>query len=337
MADQTSHRILYLDGWRGTAILSVLVGHFWLDASIPGLSTLGVDLFFVLSGRLMAEILFVKQVPLPKFFVRRFSRVYPALLVFVLLAGIGFAATPYGFGLLAAGSALTFTLNYAVIYFHPTGVLDHLWSLSVEEHGYLVLAVLAFLVGRKFAWGTGLLFVIGAGAIANGLIQHQITGDWFVDVSWRSDVQIAPLFLGGAFFLLSRNAAWLQWPWLSPICLVAGLAAKLSGAPVWVDFGVGSVLLAIAVATMDFAPAAFKRLFEGGVLRQIGLWSFSLYLWQQPFYQMAEAGLAGSIAMASGAVLLGLVSFYAVEGPARVFINTFRERRLGMPGKTRPG
>ncbi|MBB6484382.1 acyltransferase family protein [Rhizobium lusitanum] len=61
-----------LDGWRGLAILIVLTGHFGGDTVLPGLASAGVDLFFVLSGRLMAEILFVRKIPLRLFFFRRF-------------------------------------------------------------------------------------------------------------------------------------------------------------------------------------------------------------------------------------------------------------------------
>ena len=53
----------YLDGWRGMAILLVLIGHFY-PIKAMNLGTLGVDLFFVLSGRLMADILFVQKAKL---------------------------------------------------------------------------------------------------------------------------------------------------------------------------------------------------------------------------------------------------------------------------------
>jgi len=75
-----------LDGWRGLAILGVLFDHFVTKSGI-NLGRFGVELFFVLSGRLMAEILFVQKMPLD-FFLRRFSRVYPALFVFVLAMGL---------------------------------------------------------------------------------------------------------------------------------------------------------------------------------------------------------------------------------------------------------
>ncbi|MER8439084.1 hypothetical protein NKH36_02770 [Mesorhizobium sp. M1312] len=58
-ADTSSRtRLAHLDGWRGLSIVLVLIGHFF---PVPGinLGVMGVEFFFVLSGRLMAEILFV--------------------------------------------------------------------------------------------------------------------------------------------------------------------------------------------------------------------------------------------------------------------------------------
>ena len=89
--EETGQHLEHLDGWRGIAVSLVLLGHFWGDAHLwSGMSKLGVALFFVLSGRLMSEILFVRKSRLSTFFLRRFSRVYPALLVFVSVTTIAF-------------------------------------------------------------------------------------------------------------------------------------------------------------------------------------------------------------------------------------------------------
>jgi peptidoglycan/LPS O-acetylase OafA/YrhL len=171
VGDETRRHLAFLDGWRGLAILLVLVGHFWLDAIVPGVSVLGVTLFFVLSGRLMAEILFEQNVPLPSFFARRLSRVYPGLLFFVLAVTLIFAGTGYRHGIVAVVSALTFTLNYAMIYGHPAALIDHLWSLCVEEHGYVLLALLALLMRARKWDASSSILALGLLALANGLVE----------------------------------------------------------------------------------------------------------------------------------------------------------------------
>src|SRR5690242_20540314 len=87
-------RVGYLDGWRGAAILSVLFGHFVTSQGL-NLGRFGVELFFVLSGRLMAEILFVRQTPLKTFFPRRLARIYPALFVFAVVVFVVGWVTPF--------------------------------------------------------------------------------------------------------------------------------------------------------------------------------------------------------------------------------------------------
>ena len=72
----------YLDGWRGLAIALVLVDHFF-GSRLFDMGEMGVDTFFVLSGMLMSNILFVKRSPLDLFYKRRISRIFPALLVYL--------------------------------------------------------------------------------------------------------------------------------------------------------------------------------------------------------------------------------------------------------------
>lgn len=321
MRSETGRQLAFLDGWRGLAIAFVLVGHFATDAIRPGLSGLGVDLFFVLSGRLMAEILFVRRAPLGTFVLRRFSRVYPALCVFVILTTILFSQTHLRHGLAAVATALTFTANYAMIYGHPIGLLDHLWSLCVEEHSYAVLAVVAALVGRETRGCIVVLAALGLAAMTNGIVRAALTDTWYPDVAWRSDVQAAPLFIAGAFHLAAREARWAERGWISPVCLVLGIAVKLYATCVLVQFGLGTLLLALSVATVDRAFARFRRMLEPEPLRQIGLWSFSLYLWQQPFYKLAHDEVAATGPLLLGALCAGIASYYLVEAPARAIIN----------------
>src|SRR3954464_3947024 len=76
----TLPRLRFLDGWRGIAIASVLVDHF-AEPDYFNSGRAGVELFFVLSGRLMAQILFVGEPALANFYYRRFTRVWPTVTV----------------------------------------------------------------------------------------------------------------------------------------------------------------------------------------------------------------------------------------------------------------
>src|SRR5450432_1881589 len=74
--------IPYLDGWRGMAIVFVLFSHFFGPGS-GWAGAIGVTIFFVLSGLLMSELLFIRRVRLKDFFIRRFNRIVPLLWFFV--------------------------------------------------------------------------------------------------------------------------------------------------------------------------------------------------------------------------------------------------------------
>ena len=104
------HSIL-LDNWRGWAIIFVIAGHFWHVPAIDA-GRVGVELFFVLSGRLMADLLFVRRTPIPTFFQRRFTRVLPLSILFVLTAWIAFPPGPLFLPDKAALASVGMVVNY---------------------------------------------------------------------------------------------------------------------------------------------------------------------------------------------------------------------------------
>jgi len=315
---QENSRIGYLDGWRGIAILLVLWGHFSPIKGID-LGPMGVDFFFVLSGRLMAEILFVRKLALPEFFFRRFSRVYPGLLAFIILAAVLFHFTPVHVGLLAMLTALTFTINYTSIYFHHTGLFDHIWSLCIEEHSYLILGALACLERRyKSVNARAIILVIGILAVMNGVFQTAILGHGYFDVYWRTDVQCAPIFLAAYFFLKNPRGGSV---YLTPLFLLCALFFKSELFGDSIIYSVGTIFLALSMCFLDTAPVLFKRLLSVAPLRQIGIWSYSIYLWQQPFFQLINKGYGPTYGLFIAAIFAGLLSFYFIERPLRAFLN----------------
>lgn len=337
---QKQFHIPALDGWRGLAVVLVLVGHFGGDSYLPDLGSAGVDLFFILSGRLMAEILFVRKIPLRLFFFRRFSRVYPALLAFVLITAIVFWKTPLSPGVTGVLSALTFTLNYVIVEsrtFIP--VFDHIWSLCVEEHSYVLLAIVALLLRGTAVRLIGLVILgLGLAALANGIVQYDIYGrDPFL-VLWPTDVAAAPILISAAVFLLlgeRLNRPAMQW--IVPLALFSGLAARLFGDAAWIFFGVKTLLLAIAVCTIG-QPSRFSRaLFEGSIIRQVGRMSFSLYMWQQPFHILVLQDLLWQAVALPLAVFCAFASYYLIEQPARARLNAWFERGGNQGAVTAPG
>lgn len=274
----------YLDGWRGLAVFLVILGHFMPIAGI-GVAKLGVELFFVLSGRLMAEILFVRKTPLRTFFPRRITRVYPALFIFVLVAGVWSQFVPgFEVGPKAVFSSLTFISNYVIVIpdLYRTGFYEHLWSLAVEEHSYLVLGLVVF-VARYVRFSVFyVLFAIVTMAFLNGFISIYVFEMGYFSTYWRTDVHIASIFSAAAIHLWMQNRIVPQSGLLFWVLLAGGviLSSRLFDLPIRYSFA--TLCLAGAICVIDQSDSA-RRIFSSSILRKIGLLSFSLYLWQQPF------------------------------------------------------
>ncbi|SFM00274.1 acyltransferase family protein [Methylobacterium pseudosasicola] len=322
-----------LDGWRGGAILLVLVGHFATSRGI-NLGRFGVELFFVLSGRLMAEILFVRATPLTTFFVRRASRIYPALICFVLAMSLLALATGHRQQLYGCLAAVTLTYNYYHLYFGEVPNVDHIWSLCVEEHSYILLGLVA-LLQRRF--GFPLLPVIAAlAALAclNGLVST-LVGGTYPDVYWRSDVRGASVLLGAAAYLkFGRGDASREIPASRPaLLLLVGLLLNVNAVPDPIKYSLGTALLALAVASIPRAPAALRAGLTSTPLLLFGACSYSIYLWQQPFYVLHDAlGDWFSTALVLPAIALGIASLLLIERPMRGYLNRVFDRAAGRGG-----
>jgi peptidoglycan/LPS O-acetylase OafA/YrhL len=183
-------RIPSLDGVRAIAILLVLYSH----AAIPGHSPfilaaikgrcgfLGVQLFFVLSGFLITALMLRERertgrVSRKGFYLRRALRILPAYAAYLALVAI---LPPMADNSLTAKdwfSALTYTVNFHSL---PIPVaISHVWSLSVEEHFYLmwplVLAAGSLRAARCAALGC-MVFCLGFRCI--GFLVRPDAGPW---------------------------------------------------------------------------------------------------------------------------------------------------------------
>ena len=152
---KTRDRAPGLDGVRAPAVLIVIGFHEGASGLSGGF--LGVDIFFVLSGFLITDLLVsgydrACRMDLTGFWTRRARRLLPALAI--MLVVVVAAATVIESGQetslrLALLAASTYTSNWYQIlhhvsYFAAAGQagapppLDHLWSLAIEEQFYLV-------------------------------------------------------------------------------------------------------------------------------------------------------------------------------------------------------
>jgi peptidoglycan/LPS O-acetylase OafA/YrhL len=324
-SDPGSSRILYLDGWRALAIGGVIIDHFGTSRGV-NLGRLGVELFFVLSGRLMAQILFVDRSALRPFYYRRFSRVWPTMaafiLVLVVLTWLLHKPLIDRFGVI---SALTYTYNYAS-FAHRNGMIDHLWSLCIEEHTYIFLGMLALVVRRfpRCLWPV-LLTVIFANVVDGSVSTFLLHQDYYA-AYWRTDVRMGSILLGTAAYML-KNEGLFQVSGNWPLAIgLFGLILNMNFVPDPVKYSIGSACLALAVGNVDNATLWVKKLLSARVVVWVGLLSFSLYIWQQPFAELWPHSVLLRIPRLAGAFASAIASYYLIERPVRRWLNAHPPR-----------
>jgi peptidoglycan/LPS O-acetylase OafA/YrhL len=163
-----------LNTLRAFAAFAVINLH-WLNSEYPklfginhisnwGFGHYGVQLFFVLSGFLITNILIntgsSKSIALiiKNFYIRRFLRLFPLyylFLVFLILLKDEFVTENIGW-------FLTYTVNFK--FYSVGGLVDvwsnHLWTLSIEEQFYLVFPFLILLIKRKHAFFIPIVLIV---------------------------------------------------------------------------------------------------------------------------------------------------------------------------------
>jgi peptidoglycan/LPS O-acetylase OafA/YrhL len=180
---ETRSRVESLDVLRTLAILLVFLSHYGIYASdtvfrpVGQYGWAGVDLFFVLSGYLIASQLLkpVTEGRLPsyrEFYLRRALRILPSYFAVLVLYWV-FPHWREREVMASAWRFLTFTANFGLD-FRRGGAFSHAWSLCVEEHFYLLLPLLVIALARPRT--RGLTIPVMAGVFVAGFLAR--LGSW---------------------------------------------------------------------------------------------------------------------------------------------------------------
>ena len=172
------NRISSVDFFRGIAVLAVVLFHF--KGFMP-FGYLGVEIFFVISGLLVGGLLTKdlnnqKPIHFFKFFLQRGFKIWPSYYMFLLL-GTGVAVLLYRESHPDQIIPLWDLKRYVFFYQNYTGgpfhwSFDHVWTLCVEEHFYILLPILYIFIQYIFPTHKqkNALFVFVIGVIISGII-----------------------------------------------------------------------------------------------------------------------------------------------------------------------
>jgi peptidoglycan/LPS O-acetylase OafA/YrhL len=311
----------YLDGWRGLAIVCLLLGHF-LPVRGMNLGGLGVNLFFVLSGLLMGRLLFLDQVPIRTFYRRRIARIFPLAYFFLIAIACWTIWSARAFDWTELAAASVFMNNY-IRPDRPVMPFGHFWSLCVEEHSYIMLSLVACGVRAGYFSALRAIAALLLCSIAIGAI-YTLTyaGPDLYHERWlRSEISSFGIIVSAFILVLFKGYTGRVSGLVIVGLVVLGLALHWWRVPpFWRTFA-GVAALAVAINLLERAPGWIHALLSPAPLRQLGIWSFSIYVWQQPFYVAVHEGKLSVAAGLALSLLAGIVSFYLIEKPAREWLN----------------
>ena len=352
-----------LDGVRALAVFLVIASHIGLPG-FPG-GGYGVDMFFVLSGFLITTLLLEEidgtgRINVLHFYARRLLRLYPALLLLLLLFAAFFhilehelpnlTGTDYVKDITLAALYLT---DYAVAFGfeNRNSLIGHTWSLAVEEHFYLVWPWALLGLRRAFRGGNLAAALLALYVAATAWRLSCLSFQPWTMVYFRFDTRFAGLVLGAllavvrlqgrkipganALFVLSGLAFLFCLYWIPSM----EMATRLTIAPELFTF----FLIDRILAAKDGTAAAWL---SGPALVFFGRISYGLYLFHFPVAALlsrTRTGPPGAVDLPmknehwavhleitlAVAVALAWFSWNTVEKAGRVQMKKFQARGAG--------
>jgi peptidoglycan/LPS O-acetylase OafA/YrhL len=333
-----------IDGLRGVAVIPVILFH--IDIGLFTGGYVGVDVFFVISGFLIANILLSDiredRFSVIRFYERRIRRIFPALFGVLIFSTIAAYFIKFPNDLESFGESLLYTALFSSNYYFmseggyfaapaETMPLLHMWSLSVEEQFYILFPIFLYAMMRYYnKWRAYIvLFLIFMSASYSIYLVSHFPDDAFFSTLSRG----WQLLLGAALSILARKspinqrlAELLSFLGLSLILYCVFFYSSTTPFP-----GSAALLPCVGTALIIFAgknnSCAVNRILSTNLFRFPGLISYSLYLWHWPvlvFYGMYSLEPLSALEKVFLLVCVGLISWASwkyIELP-------FRSRQL---------
>lgn len=309
-----------LDGLRGIAVIAVILFH--ASSAITPNGFTGVDVFFGLSGFLITALLLrehhnLGRISLPQFYARRILRLFPALVLACLgVLALAFVSDNLDVGGPAVLAALFYVAHLWIYSGHEGWLLEHTWTLSLEEHFYLLWPglVVGFLAPRRWR----VLAVVAAVAALFVLASPWVLPDGIREAYARGTPMIYGSLAAIVWWRLRSSGFPKLMGWLGNVSLVGLVVLIFWPEPLphlWLTGatsvpGILSVLL--VVSTVVVPGSLVARGLDWSPLRWTGRRAYGLYLYHFPILSLmshhVNTGLPSWADTAIGVVLSFVVA-----------------------------
>jgi peptidoglycan/LPS O-acetylase OafA/YrhL len=286
-----------IDGLRALAVMAVIVFHTFPKV-LPG-GFVGVDIFFVISGYLITQIILsdldAGKFSAASFYARRIRRIFPALIVVLIAAFllgwyyllptelVSLGKNILASALFSANLMLLSEVGYFDVAAHLKPLL-HLWSLGIEEQFYLAWPWLLWAVPRTWLTPVIILAIAASFALNISMVEHHpsetfylpftrawelLAGAVLVQFPRRKDANTEFIAFAGiiaiecSFFFFDARTVFPGWAAALPVG--------------------GTMLLLQSEGSFVNRFALANRLAVN-----VGLISYPLYLWHWPLLVFAE-------------------------------------------------
>ena len=330
---------------------------------------MGVDIFFTLSGFLITSLLISELhargwLRFARFYQHRARRLLPALFLVLIITALLATWLAQDAAALIGGdalAALAYVANWwyigqGVSYFDATGrppLLEHLWSLSVEEQFYLLWPMLLYGLWRLGGIrGIRIGAIVGAVAstLAMGIIAVRSGMPESADagrVYFGTDTHAMTLLVGAALaagWSPARRAGALTALRRRVVTAVGTVAIGALFATLWLTdptsnwlFRGGFLVVAVVTAVVVWAAATSRSMFSRALsvapLRYLGERSYGLYLWHWPIFMVLRPGVDLEVEGWPVQVLRLAITFAAAELSYRYLEMPIRRGILGRAWK----
>lgn len=338
-------RIINLDFLRGIAIILVLFRHSNLSDSnfLKHFGWLGVDLFFVLSGFLISNSLFVeyklkRNINIFLFFVKRILKIFPPFYFFLISTFLIYKyQNELDYNITQYVSEIFFLQSYL------PRIWLHTWSLAVEEHFYIIFIIILFFVVRnkllenKKAMIISIIFILSISLISRIYYSYPNKNKEifvFYYTHLRSDgiligVLISYLFCFSNFKSFIINKQWTLF--ITSLLLIlpgfifnGGSFFMNTVGISMVNVGFGILLIISLLNSALNKTSSFVLNFIKLPISKIGIMSFSIYLWHLNakefiFSIFSFESNTMNFLYVTFSMFLGFVMWYFIEKPFDYF------------------